>query len=179
MAWTSPDGFEDPDSVWTDEEKAYDGNTETYAYDNYTRKNLILTFTSPVETEKCRLYAHPGVGDVNLTIYFYYDGAYHSIFSGIITSNEWVEKINSAGAKTVSQIKVVDNVSAGLRLHEFELEEYIVGRQLTVKVTTTQPHATNTVTTTDKRIETMTTTYRKVNPVTTLWHKIKAMASGG
>jgi len=59
IGWISPDGFLDPDSQWTGEPYAYDGNEATFAQTlvpNYPTVGsfLYLTFSTPVSSNKLR-----------------------------------------------------------------------------------------------------------------------------
>lgn len=88
-SWHSPDGYSDSGNKWSDEPKAYDGNTGTYAY---VAQNLNMwcdwcrfTFSSPVVNASllriwmshevgatpnmCHLKAYNGVGGEETLIY--------------------------------------------------------------------------------------------------------------
>jgi prepilin-type N-terminal cleavage/methylation domain-containing protein len=61
IAWISPSGDQDPGNQWTDRANAYDGNTSSYASNNYSGAGwgqyLILTLSEPVLSDRLRIKA--------------------------------------------------------------------------------------------------------------------------
>jgi hypothetical protein len=128
MSWTSPTSHSDPDSVWADETKVYDGDTGTHAYTTTANKNLELNISPTITCDKVRIYAEeevvPGT-DLNPNVYIdlYYDSAWNNIFGGTITKTTWVEKTITAGIKSVTKARVrspIDQGGTQFNLFEFE-----------------------------------------------------------
>lgn len=128
--WVHPVSSIDPDSKWSDEEKAYDSLLTTGA--KVTSGGHYLEFypSSPITCSKIRLYAASYAVadglfyDPEMDIDVYYEGDWHNIFSGTVTKNTWVEK--SFTEKAVSKARVKWNYEVGfldgLYIYEFEFD---------------------------------------------------------
>jgi len=135
MAWVSPTGHSDPDSGWTDETKAYDGNLATFAVSpgNQSDKYLVLT-RSVLLCDKVRIFAcwdeeGDEVDAENCCVDVYYSGAWHNIFGGqygeTITANVWTE-MEIGSTQTVTQARVKSGgrpTVIDFRVKEFEFNE--------------------------------------------------------
>ncbi|MGA1979466.1 MAG: LamG-like jellyroll fold domain-containing protein [Sedimentisphaerales bacterium] len=96
--WVLPTSYDDPDNKWTNETSAYDTNLATAA--TYTLvsgvQHYINFFHDGVtDCNKIKLYIIPataqtGVCDVN------YNGAWHNIFTGTVTSGWHTYEIGSS-----------------------------------------------------------------------------------
>jgi hypothetical protein len=133
MAWVSPTGYSDPDSGWTNEAGAYDGNTTTYALNTGASsggKYLELTH-SAISCDKVRIYAceYEEGGEIDVDTGFvdvYYGGAWHNIFEGLITKNTWTELvIGSTQTVTSARVKSEHVEEVDLRIKEFEFNQII------------------------------------------------------
>jgi len=131
MGWTSPTGHNDPNNKWSSEINAYDDNTGTAAtnsmfdYNNY----LELTLSSGISCDKVRIRCSGGLqADAGIDVY--YGDAWHNIFSGSITPNEWVEK-TIGSTQIVDKARVKSSIFAGSSLYEFDFNE--VGGAATFK----------------------------------------------
>ena len=127
MGWVSPTGHVDSGSHWTDESKAYDENTSTYAiYDllatGYWTSFLELTHASIVcNSVRFMLPQDTHGGYIYLDIDVYYSGAWHDVYSGTFSNLTWTEK-SLGGNYTVTalRIRVYNGTGGGqsLRFHE-------------------------------------------------------------
>jgi len=106
--WVKPTSFSDPDSAWTDEAKAYDGNVDTYAI-NGTIDKYVEYIRASILCDKIRVYANTTAegfpDDVDLNIDVYYSAAWHNIFSGSVADRTWVEKAIGSN-QTVTKIRI-------------------------------------------------------------------------
>lgn len=116
MSWITPTSHNDPDSVWTDESNAYDGNTVSYAYTYVAGKYLELNVAA-MACDKIRIFARlvkynipiPLFTDPDVDIDVYYGSAWNNIYSGTIAVGEWVQKeIGSLQLVTAVRIKSND-----------------------------------------------------------------------
>lgn len=110
--WTSPTGFDDPDSAWLSETNIYDADVETFGGCYYVNvgKYLELTLSAAISCNKVRIYAATctlGVGfyDPDIDIDVFYGGVWNNIFSGSITKQTWVEK-SIGSTETVSKARI-------------------------------------------------------------------------
>ena len=123
--WISPTGYTDPDSAWTDEAKAYDGNTATYAYDATIANNtytsfLQLSLATGVRS-RVRFWADFVGGGTQTAYIDVYDGTtWTHIFEGTYTAGAWVEKTFSAQTVTQARIKLKSTSSGGNNAHLYE-----------------------------------------------------------
>lgn len=127
MAWVSPTGHDDYDTVWGNETNAYDEDTETYASTLSETGYLGLTLTGAISCDKVRIFAAdewavPVNPEVDIDVY--YDSAWNNIFSGEITKGEWVEKTISAGTKSVDKARVRSTLTGNEhRIFEFDFNQ--------------------------------------------------------
>jgi len=116
----SPNSTTDTGAAWTDDAYAIDNNTATYAYMGGGVDYLEFNLTTAIYTDTCRIWILANAA-VTLDIDFYYDSAWHNIYSGDCTDSQWVTKTNSAGKKLVSKARVkFSAASAGNRVYEFD-----------------------------------------------------------
>jgi hypothetical protein len=136
MAWKNPDSTNNP-TEWENEANAIDGSTSTFAKSWAIAQYLELNLASPIVCDKVRLYAalwdayYETFSNTGITIDLYYDGAWHTIFSGNITKQVFVEKTIPDGAKVVSKARVIFNlIDAGLwgYLYVFQFNDTPVRR---------------------------------------------------
>ena len=85
MAWVSPTGFVDS-GTWTWEIRAYDEDTDTYAYANNEKgawtDYLELTHDA-LDCDKVQMWVYRSFANVNaIEIDVYYSSDWHNIFSG-------------------------------------------------------------------------------------------------
>ena len=127
MGWVSPTGHVDSGSHWTDESKAYDENTSTYAiYDllatGYWTSFLELTHASIVcNSVRFMLPQDTHGGYIYLDIDVYYSGAWHDVYSGTFSNLTWAEKsLGGNFTVTALRIRVYNGTGGGqsLRFHE-------------------------------------------------------------
>lgn len=127
VGWVSPTGHNDPNNKWVNEERAYDGNLDTFSSTtglHYYGEPLELTLDSPVYCDKVRICAASFwthyYRDPDLSVDVYYDGAYHNIWSGRIPKQTWVELPIPAGIKLVSKARIKWNEDVPKYLYEFD-----------------------------------------------------------
>lgn len=112
--WVSPTGHSDPDSEWTNEANAYDGDTGTVATGG-SAHYLELTIDS-IACDKVRVYLS---GALRTSVDVYYGADWHEIADETLTQNAWVElAIGSTQSVTAARVKAT-TVTA-VSLHEFE-----------------------------------------------------------
>lgn len=111
--WISPTSHDDPDSAWTDEQKAYDEITASnYALETSVTATvwgnyLVLYPPYSILGDRFRIMSnHPGPGTYEEEIDFYYEGDWHNIYSGAFADSSWETKINGAGAKTITAARI-------------------------------------------------------------------------
>jgi len=124
MGWVSPTGHNDPQNAWSNETNAYDENTGSFASGWHFSEApyLELTLTSPISCDKVQVYVGT-FSNSDVSIYVYYSDAWHSIFSGTIAKNQWVEK-EIGSTQTVSKAKFQGNLSGtSYWLCEFDFNE--------------------------------------------------------
>lgn len=133
MAWVSPTGFIDPSNAWSWETWAYDNDLETAAETQSETAYLELTLGSAISCDKVRIYAadlNGGLNDPELDIDVFYDGAYHNIFSGVITKEVWVEKsIGSTETVSKARVRMTDAAQAWHFVIEFDFWEVEAGEE--------------------------------------------------
>jgi len=134
MPWVSPDGFVDPSADWSDEANTYDGNTasnsnydsESTGYSGY----LELTHAA-LNCDKVRFWCGDEDGNADIDIDVYYDGGWHSVYTGAFAHSEWVEKSIPAGTKSVTAMRIRLDVKTGdensAYIYEVDFNEVEVG----------------------------------------------------
>ncbi len=92
--WTSPTGFNDPDSDWANETFTYDELVKgdfSNASSVSTAGSKILVLTVPAGYyDRIRVYQDRN--DQNITIDAFYDGVWTQVYTGTITDDAWVTK---------------------------------------------------------------------------------------
>ncbi|MBA7536708.1 hypothetical protein ES705_28972 [subsurface metagenome] len=136
VGWILPTGHIDPSGRWYNPEDAYDGNINTDANpsSSYYNQPLELTLDSPIYCNKVKICAdsygreHFDYCAANVKVEVYYDGAYHTIHSGLLGPDYdgyparklWVELLIPAGTKLVSKARIRWNVLyVGIYFWEF------------------------------------------------------------
>lgn len=126
MSWISPTGHNDPDSVWTDDAKAYDDDTGSFAWSYSEISYLELTLGSAISCDKVQIFASDYYVlhyDPDIDIDVYYSDSWHNIFSGVISKQEWVEKsIGSVQSVSAARIKF-NQVDVQHIIYEFDFGE--------------------------------------------------------
>jgi len=109
MGWVIPDSTSDPNNGYTNDANAIDNNTSTYAYTSSTWYYLYCLLNTAISCDKVRIYGMISDGsNPDVSIQVKYGGSYHTIFSGTITANTWVEK-SIGSTETVSEVAVKPN----------------------------------------------------------------------
>lgn len=127
--WISPTGYSDPGNQWSDEPKAYDGLTSTYASNNFGGSGwgqfLYLTLSSSKYCDRVRMYSDFGYGIVDyIDVDVYKNGAWTNVWQGAILDCSWDVKTFSPG--TVTQARFRYHYAAGgyfFWLYEFQFYE--------------------------------------------------------
>jgi len=126
--WQSPTGHNDPDTKWTSETQAYDDDLEWGTGTSEPGHYLELTHAA-LYCDKVRVYAvsyesWPAEINPDITLGVYYDSDWHTIFTGAITKNTWVEKSIPAGTKSVTAMRIKENnASDGMDLWEADFNQ--------------------------------------------------------
>lgn len=122
MGWVSPTSHS---GTWySDPEKAYDGDTGTFAYMS-REDEAFLTPAAPLLCSKIRVWASVLTWyKADLTISVYYGGAYHQIFDGQVTTYTDYMEVEIGSIQTVSNVKIVPHtITLSDCLHEFQFWE--------------------------------------------------------
>lgn len=130
--WVKPTGYNDPNSGWSDEAKAYDDNLFTYALNagDDTGKYLELTH-SAISCDKVRIYTcwidgEDEAGADETYIDVYYGGSWHNIWHDDIEANTWTEApIGSTQTVTVARVKSGHPLAVNFVVKEFEFNSVI------------------------------------------------------
>lgn len=108
--WVSPDGFDDPSDVWTDEPSAYDNNDSTFAQTlvpSYPALGgwLYLTFSTPILCNMLEILTLDTAG-VQFEIDVYRDGEWVTVWYGQTSGNNPPYYQWGFGTGTVSQVRI-------------------------------------------------------------------------
>jgi len=125
--WSSPNGFDDPESAWTSEGLAYDENVATYAYSNvpgaswgdYLELEITETFVSSVRFDA--FYLVTQINNVGVDVY--YGDGWHNVYGGAFADHTWVEaELGSVELVSRARVKFynVYGTARQARLHEFD-----------------------------------------------------------
>jgi len=110
LSWKTPDSTNDPSTHWTSDANAIDGSTSTAASSTQDAPDYLeFLLTNALFTDRARIY-YIAVSCTSVVVDFYYNEAWHNIYSGIPTQNQWVTVTNSAGLKLVSKMRMTVNV---------------------------------------------------------------------
>jgi hypothetical protein len=125
-AWLSATAHNDPDSHWSSEANAYDGNTATYACEGALAvgwNGFLELSRAAVLGSKLRVYmdfnTDWGVDKVDIDVY--YSAAWHDVYEGAVANQTWVEKDIPGGPQSVTAMRIRyshTNTEYGLRLFE-------------------------------------------------------------
>ncbi len=100
--WISPTGFADPSNQWTDETRAYDDNTGSYASHTGAvgwRGFLQLNLSSAIYCDRVRVFSDFGGGVVDqVDVDIYNSTSWIDKYNGTIANDAWTEL--SFGAET-------------------------------------------------------------------------------
>ncbi len=106
--WISPSGGSGTN--WTNVANAYDGNTSTYASDNFSNTGwgayVTLTLSSTVNCNQLRILADFGQGNVdtcNIDVYNSSTSSWNTVLVGSITDGAW--SYVSFNARIISQVR--------------------------------------------------------------------------
>jgi len=128
--WTSPDSYLDPSVHWDDEAKSYDGNTATFAYNDFAVvgwQGWLELYSSYVATaNSCRIWVTREDANINnMEIELYYGGAWNNFVLALPGAYDaWVE-YPIAPVQEVEAVRINFNNGAGVnkwaRVHEIEI----------------------------------------------------------
>lgn len=111
MGWVSPTGGGGP--FWANAGNAYDENESSFAISNtgVDWSFWIELTVPPLLCDKIRFNAlYNTLNVTSVEVQVYYDGTYHSVYTGAFLNHAWVEKDVIPGspgrAKTVSKMKL-------------------------------------------------------------------------
>lgn len=138
--WTVPTSFSDPDSAWSNEANAYDGNTGTFATTTSNNHWLELTFpatwaNTDIIAIWCSRYKYTpptGYSNLQVAIELWYDGSWNAFYTGGLSKSQWVEKILNP-REDVSKLRIkVTNVGFPYvaYLHEVKIGRTPMGATL-------------------------------------------------
>jgi len=134
MGWISPTSFEDPDSAWANEGNAYDNNTATTASTTANNHVLILILASATNSDKLQFWVNSGY-TLTSTLWIFYDGDWHQVYSGVSAKGQWVEVAYAEGTKSISKIKYLGNnapfTDRPVYLYELQVNEVAGGATYT------------------------------------------------
>jgi len=131
--WVSPTGFIDPDNAWSDEVKAYDENTATFAvtsnvYQDVWTPYLHLTLSSAIQCSKVRFYISTmALAWEALKISVYKDDLWVEVYNEAFPPpDKWNEVEFSQGSVSEAKVSVKPHGFFGAvfgRLNEFDFWE--------------------------------------------------------
>ena len=108
--WVSPTGFQDAENRWTEEARAYDENTSTYASDGSNRTGwgafIVLTLPAAINSSRIRVNADwwdLAVDSVDIDVFR--DGAWVDVWDGVIANSQWEEKTFTTGSVTQARFR--------------------------------------------------------------------------
>lgn len=138
MSWVSPTGFNDPDGVWTDEPKAYDEDTGTFAFCNAPPndwcKFLELTIAE-ITSDKLRIYAGDPFGLFDNDIDVFKDGAWVHVFLGRLSPLTWHTKTFAEGQVTKMRFRRMGGFMGGVvQLYEADFWEIPTGLKKVIRL---------------------------------------------
>lgn len=128
--WISPIECSDPNDVWSNEEGAYDGNTQTFARQqtvgSYSWSSwLHLILDSPIKCSKLRFFANIGKFDSydRVRVEVRTEGDWVEIYKGDFVNSQWNEI--SFDKKIIDVARICFYNREGIpfvraELHEFE-----------------------------------------------------------
>ena len=107
--WHDPTSYVDPDVVWTDEAKAYDGNTGTYAYEDISGiawGSYLQLVIAATYCESVRIYPTREDADITtMDIDIYYDGVWTNVYSDTPTYGAY-NTVTFSSPKLISQARI-------------------------------------------------------------------------
>lgn len=93
-AWTTPTSHSDPYGNWTDDEKAYDDDTATWAYDTVATdewSTYLELNHSAIQCGKVRFWSNL-LNQKEVIVHVYYSGAWHPVYQGTTYKNgDWTD----------------------------------------------------------------------------------------
>jgi len=125
LAWVSPTGYVNIGAAYYYPTRAYDGDTNTFAYTTMFRGAMtnFLELTHPgVTATKLRYYGSVTTGTPTIDIDIYYGGAWHDLYYGVMAQNTWTE-VDFGGAQDITSVRVRGYYSGGNRVGQFRINE--------------------------------------------------------
>ena len=119
------DTHSDPDSAWTDEANAYDGDDATNAVDSGIPGHYLeLHLTTPRLCRAVLAYINASAATkaVEIDIHWY-GGAWENIYADLMARNEWTEIVFAEG--TVDKVRIKSGSVDYLLLHELQFAPII------------------------------------------------------
>ncbi len=123
--WVLPTSFVDPDSAWSNEANAYDGDTDTYAQG--ASGSFLELHRMAVNCSTIRLWAERAGPGTNLKcdIDLYYNGGWNHLFDDTWGRDEWgfLVELEIGSTEIVSAARIEgDNGPTDIALFTFEFE---------------------------------------------------------
>ena len=132
MAWVRPTSYSDPNSRWTDETKAYDSDTTTFAYSAIHSSgywtDYIYFYRASAKCYQvrfiCNAYTHdyyPSGASIDISVEI--NSNWVSVYSGSYTYNTYVTKNFTANNVTGIRIRFYNNtgVDVNHRIRDLQL----------------------------------------------------------
>lgn len=124
-----PQGFSDPGTGWTDEAKAYDEDTGTWALSGavgggVNTSYLVLTTTSNITCGGVYFYIDSSVPDAadTITINVNYDSGFQLLYTGTFSVDTWTYKyIGNLESTAEIEIRFHNNAGAGEQFYVKEM----------------------------------------------------------
>jgi hypothetical protein len=133
MSWVSPTGYNDPNSKWSNEPDAYDGDIGTCALSSSESNwgSFIELTHDAIDCDKVRHYSayHATYRD-QIDIDVYYEGAWHDVYEGNFPTQTWDEKTIPGGTKSVTaaRVRYHHQSPSWAAIYEFEFNEVAGGQ---------------------------------------------------
>lgn len=127
-AWNDPDGFTAGD--WSNEAQAYDNNVATnaskYRLPTGWSEFLILTYSSPIKSNKLRFYvdAHSSFNLIDIDAKI--GGVWTNIYEGAFDPLTWIEKLFSEGQVDAIRIRFYHTWRANYQMRVWEVDLWSV-----------------------------------------------------
>lgn len=124
--WESPTDFEDPDTAWIDEDKAYDEDLGTYALSDEIGETysswLVLTRATAFVCDKVRFYVKFAEYTKKAKIDIYYGGDWHNVYenTNITEEGRWYEA--SFGTQLIRKARIAIAAAPTYSQYLFEFD---------------------------------------------------------
>jgi len=112
MGWVSPTGYEDPEAAWADQFKAYDEDTNTFAftggsYDECTYTPFLILTRPAIQCDKIRFWLDSiyawNIDNVDVDVLR--DGTWVHVYDGNPPRDQWVEASFTQGSVTKARFR--------------------------------------------------------------------------